>query len=63
MAVAVSHPGLHLAGLPVEVSLGLCALGVPAEIPRKLGGWTLEDTAQRYDHDVSRLREAIGRLG
>ena len=40
----------------------LTAAGVPAEISRKLGGWTLEATAQLYDHDVTQLRSAINAL-
>jgi len=40
----------------------LAAAGVPADVARKLGGWTQEATAARYDHDLTQLQDAIGRL-
>ncbi len=36
----------------------LAEAGVPAEVVRKLGGWT-SDVAERYNHDTVSLRRAI----
>ena len=40
----------------------LAAAGVPQDVAKKLGGWTQDATAARYDHDTTQARAAIDRL-